>query len=309
MDKNTSYDYFRAIARTRNISTAAEELGISQPALSGYLKRLESSIGSPLVDRASNPISLTDAGKALLEYADKVDALSRKFSQEIDDLDCLKKGKLVIGGAVFFNVTYLPAAVAEFSSQYPGINIEIIDGKVPEITSEALAGRIDLFTTPAKTDEDAFCYEEMLRENIFLCLPPDWAINDSLPKAGPEGYARLSSDDFKKLQDCTFIMLHSDLDIGRKMQELFDKHQLSPQHVLTADQTLTTLELTMAGAGISLVTESTLNHYNAGGSKMPTRYLINPEICSRTMYVAYSRHHYVSSATREFIKILLRHNK
>lgn len=307
MDKLSAYEYFKTISRTKSISAAADELGISQPALSAFLKRQESSVGVTLVDRSITPMSLTEAGKTYLEYLEKADMLNRKMEQEIDDIENLKKGRLVVGGAVFFNVTYLPAAIAEFSKLYPGIDIELVDGKIPEITAASLGGRIDVFTTPIKNNEEDFEYIEMFNEKIFLCLPPEWEINKNLPNINSKGYAKLDSNDFNLLKDCTFITLHSDQDIGLKMDALFKKHNFTPKHTITSSQTLTTLGLTLSGAGISLISESTLNNYEL--KKKPCTYLIDPEICSRSMYVAYPKNQYVSNATQEFIKVILKHNR
>ena len=307
MEKFSTNEYFNAIVNAGSISAAAEELGISQPALSAYLKRLESSVGATLINRSSNPISLTDAGKAFMNYLENAKMLERKLSQEIDDLEELKRGNIVVGGAVFFNVAYLPAAIAEFNHLYPGIDIEIVDGQIPEITADALAGKIDVFTTAVKDDEENFCYEEMFSEKIFLCIPPDWEVNTKLPKPNAEGYANLSASDFDLLKDSTFITLHNDQDIGRKMNALFKKHSFTPKHTIIGGQTLTTLELTLSGVGISMISESTLQSYKF--KDKPSIYLIDPEICSRSMYIAYPKNQYVSRATTEFIKVLLKYNK
>lgn len=306
MDRLLSFEYFRAIARTGNISIAADELGISQPALSAFLKRLESQVGTALVDRSTNPLTITDAGNSYLNYLEKINSLNRELSQELGDIDGLKKGNVKIGGAVFFNVTYLPAAVAEFNKLYPGIEIEIIDGKIPEITEEAIAGRIDVFTTPNKSDENIFTYEELLSEKIFFCVPAEWSINDKLPAPGKEGYAILSDADFELLKDCPFIRLHQDQDIGKRMTAVFDKHGFNPANTITAGQTLTSLGLTLAGAGISMITESTLSEYNI--AVKPRIYFIDPEICSRKIYIAKPKHKYTSRATLEFIEVLKKHN-
>ena len=307
MDKLPASEYFKTIARTKNISAAAEELGISQPALSAFLKRQEATIGHTLIDRSTVPVSLTEAGRVYLDYLDKMDILNHELSQELCDIDELKIGTLVIGGATFFNVTYLPTAVAEFNKLYPGIRIEIVDGKVPEIAVQANAGNIDVFTTAVKTDEDMFCYEEMFNEKLFLCIPEEWEINRKLPPQGPEGYAVLEPDDLKLLADSTFILLHEDQDIGHKMNCIFNEFNLHPINTLIAGQTLTTLELTLAGVGISLISESTLSTYSA--VKRPCLYYIDSELCTRTMYVAYPRMRYVSGATKEFIKTLKKHNR
>ena len=307
MDRITSSEYFRTIVRTKNISAAAEELGISQPALSAFLKRQETAVGHTLIDRSTVPVTLTAAGQVYLNYLDRMDILNLELSEELSDLDDLKTGSLVIGGATFFNVTYLPAAVAEFNNLYPGIRLEIVDGKVPEIEAEANAGNIDMFTTAVKTDEDLFCYEEMFNEKLFLCVPAEWEINNKLPAPGSEGYAVLNSKDLRKLESSTFIVLHEEQDIGRKLNAIFKEFNLSPTNTLIAGQTLTTLELTLAGVGISLISESTLSTYAT--NKKPRIYYIDSEHCSRTMYVAYPRMRYISGATKEFIKTLKKHNR
>lgn len=307
MDRLSSSEYFRTIVRTKSISAAAEELGISQPALSAFLKRQETAVGHTLIDRSTVPVTLTEAGKLYLSYLDKMDILNHELSEELSDLEELKTGALVIGGATFFNVTYLPSAIAEFNSLYPGIKLEIVDGKVPEIAAQANAGNIDVFTTAVKTDEDLFCYEEMFEEKLFLCVPAEWDINNRLPAPGPEGYAVLNPQELQLLADSTFIILHEDQDIGRKLNAIFKEYGLSPANTLVAGQTLTTLELTLSGVGISLISESTLATYTT--SKKPRVYYIDSEFCSRTMYVAYPKQRYVSGATKEFIKVLLKHNK
>lgn len=306
MEKLSAYEYFNAIVKTKSISAAADILGISQPALSSFIKRQEVLIGLPLIDRSTNPISITNAGYSYLNYLEKELQLSKEFQQEITDIENLKRGALVIGGAVFFNVTYLPSAISEFNAKYPNINLRIVDGTIPEITAAAGSGEIDVFTTPS-TDDDSFEYEELFKESIFLCVPPKWEINTILPAANSQGFATLSVDDFEKLKDCTFITLHPEQDIGKKMQQIFDKHNFIPKNKVVVDQTLTSLELTLAGVGISLITESTLQSYPA--SKMPRAYYIDPEICSRSVYAAYPKNKYVSNAIKEFIKCLKKYNR
>lgn len=306
MDKLSS-EYFKAIVRTKNISAAAEELGISQPALSAFLKRQETAVDHVLIDRSTVPVSLTEAGRVYLDYLDKVDILNHELSQELCDLDELRTGSLVIGGATFFNVTYLPSAIAEFNSLYPGIKIEIVDGTVPEIAAQASAGSIDVFTTAVKTDEKLFCYEKMFNEKLFFCVPENWKINNRLHVQSRDGYSVLQPSDLELFADSTFIMLHEDQDIGCRMNSIFGEYGFSPARTLTAGQMLTTLELTMAGVGISLISESTLSTY-ATNNKLRL-YYIDSEFSSRTMYAAYPKQRYVSTATKEFIKTLLKHNK
>jgi len=65
---NVNSRYFTEILKYGNLSEAAKQLGISQPALSGYLKKLETECGASLLDRSQTPVVLTEAGKLYVEY-------------------------------------------------------------------------------------------------------------------------------------------------------------------------------------------------------------------------------------------------
>ena len=84
--KRNRKDYVKVIAETRSISIAAQRMGISQPALSAYLKKLESKLGVMLFDRSQIPLKLTEEGKAYIKYLDGVSALWDDFEKEIEKL-------------------------------------------------------------------------------------------------------------------------------------------------------------------------------------------------------------------------------
>lgn len=302
MDRIFTANYIKTIAETRNISAAAESLGISQPALSTYLKKLEDNVGVMLFDRSKKPLELTEEGKVYLQFTDKVEALNKELIQRISDIENLKSGQLTVGGASFFNITYIPKAVAEFVSKYPGVDVEIIDGKIPEITAAALNGKIDLFITPVADDDERFHYEKLLREKIFICIPKEWSVNDGLGKTERDGYRVLTKKDFERLKGSTFVLLHRDQHIGRKMNDIFDRYGFVPKHSVIVDQTMTSLALTGAGVGISLITESTIKNFSS--KEYPAIYLADEDICSREIFAAYPKNKYLSRATAEFIEIL-----
>lgn len=312
MDCFSSAKYIQMIAETKNISAAAEQLKISQPALSSQLKKLESALGTVLFDRTKQPLEITEAGKVYLDYALKHQALSREFMQQIADIEDLKAGKITIGGAASFNISYLPKTVAEFAQRYSGIDIEIVDGNIPEITNKALNGQVDIFIAPTIDLDDRLQYEELLQEKIFLCVPPQWKINNEL--ADKEiGLKNIMSGDYEKngeikivdficFKDCPFILLKKDQHIGHTMSRLFKKYGFEPKKYVTAEQTMTSYGLTLAGVGISLMTESTIK--NSNFKVCPKFYMADPLICSRKIYAVYSKQKYLSKAARIFMTIL-----
>ena len=102
-------------------------------------------------------------------------------------------------------------------------------------------------------------------------------------------------------------MLKPDQDIGRKMQALLNSFGCTPERVITAEQTMTTLALTLKGVGVSLITESSIR--NCGFAGLPKLYMANPDICRRKMYIAYPRNKYLSKAARRFAEVLKEHNR
>ena len=320
--RNETSNYIKKIAQAKSISVAADQLGISQPALSSYLKKVEGELGVVLFDRSRQPLELTEAGRVYLDYLDEVVVRQKELMKNLSDINDLKTGSLTVGGASFFNVAYLPKSIAAFASENPGIDIEIVDDRVPRLEALAQKGMLDLFITPINDAPDRFVYEELLEENIFLAVPADWEINSRLQDKAvsieelPESEAAakshrkaapLTREEFACLCRETFVVLKPDQDIGRKMQALLNSFGCTPERVITAEQTMTTLALTLKGVGVSLITESSIR--NCGFAGLPKLYMANPDICRRKMYIAYPRNKYLSKAARRFAEVLKEHNR
>lgn len=313
--QNQNLNYILEIHKASSISKAAERLGISQPALSAHIKKVEEQLGNQIFDRSVKPIQLTEAGEIYIQYMKKQMELDKELAEKLSDLASLKRGTLSIGGATFFNVSYLPNAVGRFLSQYPGIDISIIDGSMPEIVAKALDNEVDLFIAPSWNLDRRCCYEKILHERVFVCVPPQWSMNDKLQdwKIPPNVILNGGLDDWmeQRAQPCVdffsfreepFILLRNDQHIGNMMSRLFERHGFEPKHYITAEQTMTSYALTLAGAGISLVTEGTLANGNL--KEFPAFYLTDTDICVRDLLVAYPKQKYLSRASREFISIL-----
>jgi DNA-binding transcriptional LysR family regulator len=115
---------FEAVARLGSFSRAAEEIHITQPAVSKQLRQLQEEVGLPLLDQTGRQICLTEAGHALLTTcSDWLESWSR-FEQSIADLKGVKRGRLRI--AVVTTAKYfMPRVLGPFCGTYPGIDVAI----------------------------------------------------------------------------------------------------------------------------------------------------------------------------------------
>lgn len=311
-----SPNYILTVAQCGNISKAAEQLGISQPALSAHIKKIEEQLGIVIFDRTVKPLALTDAGELYLSYLKKKLDLEKTLRERLSDLDELKWGSLSVGGASFFNVSYFPKAIAEFSRRYPNVDIKVIDGNMPEITQMAVDHELDLFIAPPWDMDERCSYEKIFNEKIFLCVPEQLEINEELKEYRvPQDVVMLGETDlwaetrgsnarpdFSKFKDQPFIRLGEHQHIGNIMAQLFQRHGFQPEGCISVEQTMTSYGLTLAGVGISLITEGSIR--NGHMDKYPAFYLIDEDLGNRDMFVAYSKHKYLSNAAKVFIDIL-----
>lgn len=113
---------FEAVARLRSYSRAAEEMHVTQPAVSKQIRLLNEEVGLPLLEQIGKKVFLTEAGEQLhATCADWLDTWGR-FEQRIADLKGLKQGRLRIA-TVTTAKFFLPRVLGPFYAQYPGIDI------------------------------------------------------------------------------------------------------------------------------------------------------------------------------------------
>src|SRR5438552_18734755 len=117
-------EVFLAVARERGFSRAADKLFRTQSAVSQSVRKLELEIGEPLFDRSSRDGLLTDAGRVLQEYAERLLNLRENAREALGELRELQKGKLVVA-ANEFTALYLLRVLAEFQRLHPMIRISV----------------------------------------------------------------------------------------------------------------------------------------------------------------------------------------
>lgn len=305
--------YLKAIISYQNLSIAAEKLSISQPALSTALKKTEEQLGGLIFDRTQKPWKLTEIGHWYyqygIDYYNHVDELKNR----VIDVGELKCGKLRIGGSNLFNTTYLTKALSVFMEKYPGIELTLVDGTVPELLNKIQLGDIDLFLTPNFVESPNITYEKIFSEKILLCVPRNYSINSELEKYQIKKETIIQGDSaslteiiepvsLKLFETYPFILLQESQQIGKMLRKMMKEEAVYPEKVIWANQMTTSLALTNAGMGISLISETAIRYGNF--KEAPIFYMSNMDICKREMSVGYYTQRYLSNAAKEFIQII-----
>src|SRR5881409_3015902 len=116
---------FSAVATNLSFSRAAEELSISQPGVTFHIKALEKEYGVDLFERVGKRLYLTDAGRTLATYTQRMTSLEREALENLEELKGLQSGLLVVGASATIGIYLLPEVVGEFRKRHPGIKVSL----------------------------------------------------------------------------------------------------------------------------------------------------------------------------------------
>lgn len=124
---------FRAVAEELSFRKAAEQLYLTQPAVSQQIKALEEDLGVQLFDRTGKQIVLTDAGRVLLGFAAQAGELLLQAEQEIASLKGVHAGNLALGASTTIAQYVLPQLLGEFCRRHPRVHPTLISGNTENI--------------------------------------------------------------------------------------------------------------------------------------------------------------------------------
>ncbi len=248
---------FHVVAESGSITSAAEKLGLSQPAISQQLHALESSIGASLFYRVPRGMELTEAGSILYSYSRRMVQIEMQAEQALADFCGLRRGTLSLGSSLTLGSYLLPDLFAEYRRAYPDIELTVeianteniskwvadgileagfVEGLPPEAGLEAVQFAEDRLVPIASPDHPV-CHERRITPEI-LCRYP------FVVREAGSGTRAVAEQEWKRLG-------------------------LWPQVSLTLGSSEAIKRAVMAGAGVAVVSRLALGSETAtGGLRM-----------------------------------------
>ena len=151
------YKVFYYVAKNKNITQAANELMVSQPAVSKSIKVLERDLNTTLFNRNKDGVSLNNAGELLFNKINKAMELIISAEEDIDSLNNMEQGTINIGAGNTIMQRYLMQYIKEFHDKYPNINVIVHTVVTEELIKRAQLGLVDIvFTHLPNTVPDNF---------------------------------------------------------------------------------------------------------------------------------------------------------
>lgn len=157
---------FRSAARNLSFTKAASELFISQPSVTKHVQSLERALGLRLFMRTGSRITLTPAGKVLLDYSDKLFALQLKLEDDLNIFKESKTGTLRLGASSTIAQYVIPPVLSKFHRKYPGIYLTLLTGNSEQVIDALLKGEIDLGIVEGRVKNSDIKYIKFITDEL-----------------------------------------------------------------------------------------------------------------------------------------------
>lgn len=164
---------FHTVARVMSFTKAADILHMTQPAVTFQVKQLEEFFNTRLFDRTHNKIALTEAGRMVYDYAERILDLYEEMNSEVRNLTGEVSGDLILGASTTIAEYMLPYLLGAFKRQFPEVNIRLQVGNTDTIVSMVENNMIDLGLVEAPVANKNLEVEVCRIDEMQLICPVD----------------------------------------------------------------------------------------------------------------------------------------
>jgi DNA-binding transcriptional LysR family regulator len=237
---------FASAARHLSFARAADELHVTQPAVSMQIRGLEEQVGLPLFDRASRQVSLTTPGEYFLVYARRMLSTLKDAEDAMARMRGVKSGRLLVG-LVTTAEYFLPRLLAHFLREHPGIDIQLAIGNRQSLVKMLQGNEVELAVMGRPPKELETRAEPFARHPNGIVAAPG------------HRFARLSSVPPQLLSAERFIVREQGSGTRAAMEQFFQDHHVQPGVAMEVGSNEAIKHAVAAGLGISFLSLHTVH--------------------------------------------------
>ena len=242
----------KAIAAEKSFTRAADILFVSQPSLSKQIKALENRLNISLINRENNTVSLTEAGKLFLDYAERILALCEESCRALNDLKTGDRGNLTVGASQTIGTYLMPRVLALFAQNYPQMNIKVQVDSTRIIAKNVMDKEIDIAVVGGNVPEE-------LQKNLEI----EDFVNDELiliiPKSHP--FALRKKINKEDLYHLNFITLNSNSTIRKLIDNILIQNNIRTKqfHIIMQLNSIEAIKTAVSlGLGAAFISSSAI---------------------------------------------------
>ncbi|MFD1426665.1 LysR family transcriptional regulator [Kroppenstedtia sanguinis] len=232
---------FVTVAEKKNFSRTAEELHMTQPAVSQYIQALERTVGAKLIERNNKFVCLTQAGEIVYHHGREILGLYTHMQSLVDDLMQVASGDLSIGASYTFGEYILPHVIARLHERYPLIQPTVTIGNTTEIAESVAARHLDVGIVEGDFNHERLNTESFADDRMYIIVAEDH------PLAAQKS---VTVSDLKKEN---WIVREQGSGTREATEKMFKKLGFTPDHLMEFGSTQLIKESVEAGLGISFL--------------------------------------------------------
>jgi DNA-binding transcriptional LysR family regulator len=283
-------EIFLTIAQEKSFSRAAEKMLRTQPAISIAIKRFEDELGEPLFDRSSKAGTLTEAGKVLFSYAQRMLNLRDEAVGAIGELRGMYRGRLTIGANESTSLYLLPPWLLRYREQHPQIKIEVYRNISERIPAEVLERNLDFGFLSFDPMHPALESREVYRDELVLVVNPRHHL------------AERKQVTVRELGAEHFIAHNVKTPARDKIFELFAQHH-TPLNISIELATLETIkDFVLLNAGVAILPRLVVKETVRTGQLVEVP--VKGMKIAKALRIIYRREHTLSHAARSFLELV-----
>ena len=241
---------FRAVVRSGGFTRASEQLELSQSTVSQHIRQLEDELGCSLFLRVGKRVFVSEAGKVLLVYADRIFHELKNAELAVRELSTMKRGTVRLGVGATTLTYQLPAALGEYKRRYPEIELIVITSTTESLLKQVATQAIDLAIVmqPADPSSAGNLHITPLKSEELVII-----LNAEHPLARKGTLAPAD------LQDLSFILYENHTVMQSLIQSFFAQIKISPKISMELENIEAIKSLVRAGLGASIVPLCSVN--------------------------------------------------
>jgi DNA-binding transcriptional LysR family regulator len=281
---------FEKAASHLNYSRAAEELYLSQPAVSMQIKQLEENIGLPLFEQMGKKIFLTEAGRELFHYSRNIAQQLAEMAAVFDEMKGLGQGKLTLSVVNTANY-FTPRLLAEFCRRHPNINVILQVANRDAVLKQLADNSTDLAIMGRPPEGLDISAESFMENPLVVIAAPGHPL------------ARLKRVKFAQLAQETFLSREQGSGTRSAMERVFAEHQIQPRISMEMETNEAIKQAVQAGMGLGILSLHSIE------LELETKRLVMLNVehfpLLRHWFVVHRSNKRLSSATLAFKEFLL----
>lgn len=276
------YEIFLKVVELGSLTKAADVLGFTQSGISHTISSLEMEFGFPLLIRNRSGVKLTVNGEEVIKPIREILKWNEQLKQEVASIHGLEVGTITIGTFTSVSVHWLPGMIKQFRSEYPYIEIKLMEGGYLEIEQWIEAGLVDCGFISLPT-RDRFEVIPLKKDRMLGIVSQE----NPLSKESFLSLAQIAKEDF------IIPKVGSDYDVRR----VLDKAGIKPNIKFSAGDDYAIMAMVEMGLGISILPELVLKRQNHNVTMLELE-----ERSFRALGIAVNSMKYASPATKKFLK-------